>query len=83
MAVDEGLPVTFVVWNNAAFREIAEAMTAAQTPVIGCAPSPFDMGALAAACSLPFARVAQDPAALASALRAPAKGPRMIEVQAP
>lgn len=82
VALDEGLPVTFVVWNNAAFREIAEAMTAAQTKVIGCAPSPFDMAHLAAACSLPFARVAQDPAALAAAVKAPCKGPRMIEVQA-
>lgn len=82
VALDEGLPVTFVVWNNAAFREIAEAMTAAQTKVIGCAPSPFDMAHLAAACGLPFARVAQDPAALAAAVKAPCKGPRMIEVQA-
>jgi acetolactate synthase-1/2/3 large subunit len=82
VALDEGLPITFVVWNNAAFREIAEAMTAAQTKVIGCSPSPFDMAHLAAACGLPFARVGQDPAALAAALRAPAKGPRMIEVQA-
>jgi acetolactate synthase-1/2/3 large subunit len=82
VAVDEDLPVTFIVWNNAAFREIAEAMTAAQTRVIGCAPSPFDMAHLAAACGLPFARVAQDPAALAAALKAPAMGPRMIEVQA-
>lgn len=82
VAVDEGLNVTFVVWNNAAFREIAEAMTAAQTRVIGCAPSPFDMGHLAAACGLDFARVDQDPAALASALKTLAPGPRLIEVQA-
>jgi hypothetical protein len=40
------------------------------------------MAHLAAACGLPFARVAQDPAALAAALKAPAMGPRMIEVQA-
>ncbi len=82
VAVDEALPVTFVVWNNAAFREIAEAMISAQTKVIGCSPSPFDMAYLAAACSLPFARVAQDPAALAAALKAKATGPRLIEVQA-
>ena len=82
VAVDEGLNVTFVVWNNAAFREIAEAMTAAQTRVIGCAPSPFDMRHLAAACGLDFARVDQDPAALALALKTLAPGPRLIEVQA-
>ncbi len=82
VALDEALDVTFVVWNNAAFREIAEAMEAAQTKVVGCAPSPFDMAHLAAACGLPFARVAQDPGALAAALRG-TSGPRLIEVQAP
>ena len=83
VSVDENLPVTFLVWNNAAFREIAEAMIAAQTRVVGCSPSPFDMAHFAAACSLPFARVAQDPEALKAALRQPMKGPRLIEVQAP
>ncbi len=82
VAVDENLPVTFLVWNNAAFREIAEAMIAAQTKVIGCSPSPFDMAHFAAACSLPFTRVAQDPEALKAALRQPMTGPRLIEVQA-
>jgi acetolactate synthase-1/2/3 large subunit len=81
-ALDENLPVTFLVWNNAAFREIAEAMISAQTKVIGCAPTPLDMGHFAAACGLPFTRVAQDPAALAAALRAPCSGPRLVEVQA-
>ncbi|AWD21465.1 5-guanidino-2-oxopentanoate decarboxylase [Fuscovulum blasticum] len=82
VAVDETLPVTFLVWNNAAYREIAEAMIAAQTKVIGCSPSPFDMAYFAAACSLPYARVPQEPEALAQALRSPAPGPRLIEVQA-
>ncbi len=82
VAVDENLPVTFLVWNNAAYREIAEAMIAAQTRVIGCSPSPFDMSHFAAACSLSFARVAQEPEALKAALRQPMTGPRLIEVQA-
>lgn len=81
-ALDEGLQLTFVVWNNAAFREIAEAMIEAQTPVIGCNPSPLAMDHFAAACGLPFASVAQDPAALEAALRQPCKGPRLIEVRA-
>ncbi|MFM7443603.1 MAG: hypothetical protein ACKO2N_06785, partial [Tabrizicola sp.] len=72
----------FVVWNNAAFREIAEAMIAAQTKIVGCSPSPFEMRHLAAACGLPFASVAQEPAALAEALKGPGTGPRLIEVQA-
>ncbi len=81
-AVDEALPVTFVVWNNAGFREIAEAMRAAGTPVIGCTPSPLNLEPFARACDLPFARVAEDPDALIRALEVPIFGPRLIEVQA-
>lgn len=80
-AVDEALPVTFLVWNNAAFREIADAMRGANTEVIGCHPSPLKMAPFAAACDLPFASVPQDPEALRAALEAPCQGPRMIEVR--
>lgn len=80
-AVDEKLPITYVVWNNAGFREIAEAMRGANTEVIGCTPSPLNMEPFAAACDLPFASIPQDPEALAEALRRPHTGPRMIEVR--
>jgi acetolactate synthase-1/2/3 large subunit len=73
--------VTFLVWNNAGFREIAEAMAAVGAPVIGCDPAPPDMAHLAAACRMPFARVAADPSAVADALRT-GRGPRLIEVTA-
>ncbi len=79
-AVDEGLPITFLVWNNAGFREIAEAMAGAGTQVIGCSPSPLRMEPFAAACDLPFARVSADPAEVAAALAAPHAGPRLIEI---
>ncbi|MDZ4065924.1 MAG: 5-guanidino-2-oxopentanoate decarboxylase, partial [Tabrizicola sp.] len=69
VAVDETLPVTFIVWNNAGYREIAEAMRGAQTPIIGCTPSPLKLEPFAAACDLPYARVGEDPEALAAALR--------------
>ncbi|MFN3971125.1 MAG: 5-guanidino-2-oxopentanoate decarboxylase [Gemmobacter sp.] len=81
-AVDEGLAITYVVWNNAGFREIAEAMRGAGAPVIGCTPSPLRMEPFAAACDLPFARVGMEPAALCAALRGPQGGPRLIEVMA-
>lgn len=81
-AVDERLPITFVVWNNAGFREIAEAMRDAQAEVIGCAPSPLKLAPFAAACDLAHAAVPADPAALAAALKAPHAGPRLIEVEA-
>jgi acetolactate synthase I/II/III large subunit len=79
-ARDEGADVTFVVWNNAGFREIAEAMAAAGAPVIGCAPSPLRMEPFAAACDLPFLSVSDDPASVAAAVGA-GPGPRMIEVR--
>ncbi len=80
-AVDERLPITFLVWNNAAFGEIADAMRGANTEVIGCSPSPLNMEPFAAACDLPFASVALDPEALHAALIQPHQGPRMIEVR--
>lgn len=82
-AVDESLPVTFLVWNNAGFREIAEAMAGAGAQVLGCTPSPLRMEAFAAACDLPFTSVAAEPEAIANALVQPATGPRLIEVRAP
>ena len=81
-AVDEQLPISFVVWNNAGFREIAEAMSGVGAKVIGCDPSPLKMAPFAAACDLPFASVACDPGALQAALALPSSGPRMIEVRA-
>ncbi|MES2846522.1 MAG: 5-guanidino-2-oxopentanoate decarboxylase [Pseudomonadota bacterium] len=79
VAVDEGLDVTFVVWNNAAYREIADNMRDAGIAVIGCTPSPLKLQPFAAACDLPFASVAQVPAEMRAALAG--KGPRLIEVR--
>ena len=79
-AVDEALNITFIVWNNAGFREIAEGMAAVGAQVIGCDPSPLKMEPFAASCDLPFVSVANDPAALRAVLVGRA-GPRMIEVR--
>ena len=80
-AVDEGLNISFIVWNNAGFREIAEGMAAVGAQVIGCDPSPLKMAPFAAACDLPFVSVANDPGALRAALLSGLSGPRMIEVR--
>ena len=80
-AVDEGLPITYIVWNNAAFREIADAMRGANTEVIGCAPSPLNMEPFAAACDLPFMSMPQDCETLHWALSQPHVGPRIIEIR--
>ena len=79
-AVDDAVNVSFVVWNNAGFREIAEAMARAGARVIGCDPSPLKMEPFAAACDLPFVSIANDPGALRAALSG-GTGPRMIEVR--
>ncbi|NUB46249.1 5-guanidino-2-oxopentanoate decarboxylase [Fertoebacter nigrum] len=80
-AVDEGLAITFLVWNNAGFREIAEAMQAAGTEVLGCSPSPLRMEPFAAACDLPFASILPNADALRAALSMPQTGPRLIEIR--
>ncbi|WP_435257753.1 5-guanidino-2-oxopentanoate decarboxylase [Thioclava sp. FR2] len=81
-AVDEHLPITFVVWNNAAFGEIAEAMAGAGTEVIGCSPSPLKMKGFAESCDLPFQSVPAEPEALFQSLKRAGSGPSLIEVRA-
>ena len=80
-AVDERLPISFVVWNNAGFREIADAMRAVKMEVIGCSPSPLRLEPFAAACDLPFTSVPQEAEVLHWALSQPCDGPRLIEIR--
>ena len=80
-AVDEGVAITYVVWNSAAYREIADAMRDAQIEVIGCSPSPLKLDHFAAACDLAFESVENRPGALAAALTRPQRGPRLIELR--
>lgn len=82
-ARDEALPILFVVWNNAGYREIAEAMAGAHAQVIGCDPTPLSLGAFAEACGLPFDSLLPDPDALCTTLQRPSTGPRLIELRAP
>lgn len=81
-AAEEGLNITFLVWNNTGFREIAEAMQAAGTEVIGCTPRPLKLDHFAAACGLPFSTIPPRAAALRAAL-ALQRGPRLIEITVP
>lgn len=80
-ARDENLDITFVVWNNAGFREIAEAMSDAGTKVLGCDPTPLDLAPFAAACGLPFVSVENTSQALQMAMSARHNGPRLIEIR--
>ncbi len=79
VAAEEDLPIRFVVWNDRGYGEIAAAMRAAGTPVIGCAPTPPDFAAAAASFGLPHRRIAPEAGALREALAAGA-GPSLIEV---
>ncbi|UUV05463.1 5-guanidino-2-oxopentanoate decarboxylase [Ruegeria sp. YS9] len=84
-AVDENLPVTFVIWNNHGYREIATSMQDAGVTVVGCDPTPPDFAATARSFGIPHTRVPDNPQAVAQALRETAAldGPAMIEVTAP
>jgi acetolactate synthase-1/2/3 large subunit len=81
-AVDENLPITFIIWNNSAYGEIAAAMRAADMPVLGCHPSPLGHAPLAEACGLPFVSISMDDDLLHWALTQQQAGPCLIEIRA-
>ena len=83
-AVDERLPITFMIWNNAGYQEIATSMQARGVPVLGCDPTPPDFAGIARACAIPHRHAAMTPQAVAEALRdlVPSGGPVMIEIDA-
>ncbi|MCK0138497.1 5-guanidino-2-oxopentanoate decarboxylase [Aliiroseovarius sp. F47248L] len=82
-AVDENLPITFVIWNNYGYQEIATSMLDAGVTVVGCDPTPPDFEHVARSCGMPFWRC--DPGNIARSLRAArdVSGPTLIEIQAP
>lgn len=83
-ARDENLPITFVIWNNHGYGEIAQSMRDAGVEVIGCDPTPPEFGAIATACGMPFASVPAEPAAVEQAFAgwAGVSGPRLLEIRA-
>jgi acetolactate synthase-1/2/3 large subunit len=85
VAVDEKLPILFIVWNNHGYQEIETSMAAAGVTVVGCDPSPPDFEYIARAYGLPFERCGMTNEALEKALQAvsPMTGPAMIEIKYP
>jgi acetolactate synthase-1/2/3 large subunit len=79
-AVEEGLPVIFLIWNNRGYREIAHAMAEAAVRPIGVDLFTPDFRAIAKAYDIPFSRP-PSLRALGSALNAARarKGPSIIE----
>lgn len=83
-ARDENLPITFIIWNNQGYGEIASSMREAGVEVIGCTPTPPDFAAIARACDMPFASVRSDPEAITATLKGwhGLSGPRLMEIRA-
>ena len=84
-AIDEKLPITFVIWNNHAYLEIATAMRKADVTVVGCHPTPPNFEGIAAANYMAFEKSENTVEALRTALklRNEHDGPIMIEILAP
>ncbi|MCP4319358.1 MAG: 5-guanidino-2-oxopentanoate decarboxylase [Hyphomicrobiales bacterium] len=84
VAVEESLPIVFIVWNNQGYREIATAMEADGIAVIGCDPTPPDFAKIADACAMPIIRCGTDGGSVANALKKAVStaGPVMVEIDA-
>jgi acetolactate synthase-1/2/3 large subunit len=84
-AVDEELPIIFVIWNNFGYQEIATSMQAVGVTVVGCDPTPPDFAGVAQSCGIPFWRCGPDADVIADTLKAAAteNGPTLIEIRAP
>jgi acetolactate synthase-1/2/3 large subunit len=84
VAVDEKLPIIFIVLNNHGYQEIETSMAAAGVTVVGCDPTPPDFGHCAKSFGIPFQSCAMSKEGLAGAIQAlkPLTGPVMIEVKA-
>jgi thiamine pyrophosphate-dependent acetolactate synthase large subunit-like protein len=82
-AVETGLSLPIVVWNNSALGQIRDDMVAAGIAQLGVIARNPDFVALALACGAQSCRV-HEPAALTAAIRAALMraGPTLIEVVA-
>jgi thiamine pyrophosphate-dependent acetolactate synthase large subunit-like protein len=82
-AVEAGLSLPIVLWNNSALGQIRDDMVAAQIPELGVIARNPDFIALAQACGAEAYRV-HDPAALGEAIRTALShaGPTLIEAVA-
>ena len=85
VAVDENLPIIFMIWNSHGFQEIETSMRAVGVTVVGCDPTPPDFAATAQSISVPYTICKPDPTEVGLALKQMAAntGPSIIEVHAP
>ena len=83
VAVDENLPVIFVIWNNHGYQEIATSMQNVNITVVGCDPTPPDFRATAASFGVPFYRCDVDGFGTALADARDEHGPVIVEIVTP
>ncbi|WP_424929210.1 5-guanidino-2-oxopentanoate decarboxylase [Amaricoccus tamworthensis] len=83
-AVDESLPVVFIIWNSRGYLEIDRSMQAANVTVVGCDPTPPDFELTAKSFGVPYVSCALEPGDLTAALHRcrEQNGPSVIEVRA-
>ena len=84
-AVDEKLPIIFLIWNNRGYQEIATSMQAVNIDVVGCDPTPPDFKGIAKAFGIPYIRSSDDSSDITNALNnaCDIDGPTLIDVQVP
>ncbi|PWQ92412.1 hypothetical protein DKW60_21185 [Leucothrix pacifica] len=75
-AVQEKLPIIFIVWNNRGYLEIENSMVEVDIAAVGCDPIPPNFEYLAKACSMPYLACSADVDEFAVTLE---EGKKMIE----
>lgn len=83
-AKDEGVDVTFVIWNNHGYQEIETSMEAVGVSPVGCDPTPPDFEAVAVSCGLPFYSCPANRSDFTKALKSATaqRGPSVVEIRA-
>jgi acetolactate synthase-1/2/3 large subunit len=82
-AVDEKLPITFVVWNNSGYHEIASSMQHAGVEIVGCDPTPPDFQAAAQSFGITYQQSEATPQAITDAMLTRPNAPNIIEIRTP
>lgn len=60
-AVDEKLPIVFIIWNNNGYQEIETSMANAGVNVVGCDPTPPNFKLVAASCGVAYFQTSTEP----------------------
>ena len=82
-ATEYQLPITFMIWNNSGYQEIADAMRQQDIPPVGCDPAPPDFSLIAQACRIPYEQIKASCPDLKDYLdrRKGQKGPALLEIR--